>query len=201
MNSKAQPFLNSLSNPQTSLQTRISRPRKWRPSKMLPQGCSLFFILSLSFFLFQFGSLVEPYRGVFVLRLTDETSFPLWSSFLRAASFSSFLRFFEREAAPRASRCFICLSALFITCNLALARARVISYWFSASLHTPRRSAPSSTLPLLLPSYLFLFFLLVASVLAPRNQLPGNAPSSGYMIRVIIEATREYCATHCTHWQ
>jgi len=36
------------------------------------------------------------------------------------------------EAAPRASRCFICLSALFITCNLALARARVISYWFSA---------------------------------------------------------------------
>lgn len=49
------------------------------------------------------------------------------------------------EAAPRASRCFICLSALFITCNLALARARIISYWFSAPL--PLGSPEPSPLP------------------------------------------------------
>lgn len=47
-----------------------------------------------------------------------------------------------REAAPRASRCFICLSALFITCNLALARARVISYWFSALPALPFLAPP-----------------------------------------------------------
>lgn len=55
------------------------------------------------------------------------------------------------EAAPRASRCFICLSALFITCNLALTRARVISYWFSlprcSSRPPSRRFFASSGFP------------------------------------------------------
>lgn len=97
--------------------------------------------LSLVVPLFFFGSLP---LGLFVR----------WSS-----SFSSCSR--RGEAAPRASRCFICLSALFITCNLALTRARIISYWFSAPLpFVPRvvassppsvsLSSPSLHLPLLL---------------------------------------------------
>lgn len=97
---------------------------------------------------FSFSPLGSFNRRVFVLRHTDtRASFPppvhpppaLSSTF-----FPLFLRPFERETAPRASRCFICLSALFITCNLALARARVISYWFSASPLIPPPPSSSS---------------------------------------------------------
>lgn len=95
---------------------------------------------------------------------------------LARSTISSFCSYSCRgEAAPRASRCFICLSALFITCNLALARARVISYWFSAQLPFVPRAIASS--PPLLPSsspssssssiFPFLLLLLVLLLLRP----------------------------------
>lgn len=77
-----------------------------------------------------------------------------WSSSFSSCSYWG-------EAAPRASRCFICLSALFITCNLAFTRARVISYWFSAPLPFVPRAVASSPPPVSLsPPSLHLPLLL-----------------------------------------
>lgn len=116
-----------------------------------------------------FPSIVRSFaivvRRVFVLRtrwalwLFSSPSLPLGLSVRWSSSFSSYSR--RGEAAPRASRCFICLSALFITCNLALTRARVISYWFSAPLPFVPRAVASSPLLFSLSSHsLYLRLLL-----------------------------------------
>lgn len=94
----------------------------------------------------------------YLLYVQDASSFPRLSFLLFLGSLplvpfstessSSFCSYSRRgEAAPRTSRCFICLSVLFITCNLALARARVISYWFSAPLPFSPRAVASSSSP------------------------------------------------------
>lgn len=85
-----------------------------------------------------------------VLPLPFHSSLPPGHSVRRSSSFCSCSR--RGEAAPRASRCFICLSALFITCNLALTRARVISYWFSTPLPLDLRVVASSPPPVSLSS-------------------------------------------------
>lgn len=85
-----------------------------------------------------------------VLPLPFRSSLPPGHSVRRSSSFCSCSR--RGEAAPRASRCFICLSALFITCNLALTRARVISYWFSTPLPLDLRAVASSPPPVSLSS-------------------------------------------------
>lgn len=90
----------------------------------------------------------------------------------RSRQSSSFCSYSHRgEAAPRASRCFICLSALFITCNLALARARVISYWFSAPFPSVPWAVASSSPPFCLLFFLFIFFFFSVSSSGERAWL------------------------------
>lgn len=153
----------------------IFQQPKWRPSKAAFRGHrSSFFILSLSLSL----SLVEP-RICFAAHGRGASFPPLvHPPPPQPRCRLLFLRPFEGEAAPRASRCFICLSALFITCNLALARARVISYWFSASFHTLPYSPP----PLVVPYFLASFFFL--PVLQPETSYEVMLPRTERIFRL-----------------
>lgn len=98
------------------------------------------------------------------------------------------------EAAPRVSRCFICLSALFITCNLALARARVISYWFSTpffpSLFRPLRAIASSPPPLSRPTLFHIRFFFLSSYCGSSASLVGaeRARLRAHSTSIVIRA-------------